>query len=194
MAYTSGTTGGPKACIHSHTAVGFTAAAQARWYELGDDATMTCFMPLFHVAGMQASMNAGLHAGAVLVLMTRWNRDLIPTLFRRHAVTWWSAAPTMIVDVLASEAFDEGCFESLRVLTGGGAAMPSAVADRLRARFGLAFCEAYGLSDPHQPDARVQGPVPRAADLQYAIDHRRSGYSGAAAHGRGGRFSSPVRR
>ncbi|WP_425530549.1 AMP-binding protein, partial [Stenotrophomonas maltophilia] len=66
-----------------------TAAAQARWYGLDETSIMTSFMPLFHVAGMQASMSAGLYAGAALVIMTRWNRDLIPTLFARHRVTWW---------------------------------------------------------------------------------------------------------
>lgn len=147
MPYTSGTTGRPKACRHRHHAVTFTAAAQAVWYTIGPESVMTSFMPLFHVAGMQASMSAGLFAGATLVLMTRWNRDLIPTLFRRHRVTWWSAAPTMIVDVLASAKFSDDCFAHLKVLTGGGSSMPVAVAAQLEERYGLRFCEGYGLSE-----------------------------------------------
>lgn len=147
MPYTSGTTGRPKACMHTHGSVTFTAAAQAKWYRLDETGVMTSFMPLFHVAGMQASMSAGLFAGAALVLMTRWNRDLIPTLFRRHHVTWWSAAPTMIVDVLASERFSDDCFAHLKVLTGGGASMPAAIAAKLEEHYGLRFCEGYGLSE-----------------------------------------------
>jgi len=147
MPYSSGTTGRPKACMHRHSTVTFTAAAQARWYGLSELSVMSCFMPLFHVAGMQASMSAGLFAGAALVLMTRWDPDLIPALFTRHRVTWWSAAPTMIVDVLASASFDPACLDRLETLTGGGAPMPRAVAERLRDRYGLAFCEGYGLTE-----------------------------------------------
>lgn len=147
MPYTSGTTGRPKACMQPHRALKFTAIAQAKWYRMSEQSVLTAFMPLFHVAGMQASMGAGLYAGGALVLMTRWNRDLVAPLFIRHGVTFWSAAPTMIVDVLASERFEERAFEKLTVLTGGGSSMPAAVAEQLRQRYGLRFCEGYGLSE-----------------------------------------------
>lgn len=147
MPYSSGTTGKPKACMHLHSAVTFTAAAQAKWYGIDETSVMTSFMPMFHVAGMQASMSAGIYAGAALVIMTRWDRDLIPELFTRHGVTWWSAAPTMIVDVLASDRFSDETFAHLKVLTGGGASMPAAVAERLLERYGLRFCEGYGLTE-----------------------------------------------
>jgi len=147
MPYTSGTTGRPKACVHPHASAVFTAFAQAEWYGFGDDSVLTAFMPLFHVAGMQFSMNGGLAAGASLVVMCRWDRDLIAPLFRRYGVTAWSAAPTMVVDVLAAPSFDESAFAKLRTLTGGGATMPAAVAEELERRFGLIFVEGYGLSE-----------------------------------------------
>ncbi|HEX9469699.1 MAG TPA: long-chain-fatty-acid--CoA ligase [Bradyrhizobium sp.] len=151
MPYTSGTTGKPKACMHSHYSVLFTAALQARWYQLGNADVMTGFMPLFHVAGMQGSMNAAVVAGATLVLMARWDKDLIPDLFEAHGVTFWNAAPTMIVDVLASAGFRDSSFARLKVLTGGGAAMPAVVAERLKARFNLDFIEGYGMTETMSP-------------------------------------------
>lgn len=148
MPYTSGSTGRPKACMHTHDGVNFTAYAQALWYDYhSPGAVITAFMPMFHVAGMQVSMNGGIAAGATLLVMTRWDRDLVAPLFKAYRVTIWSAAPTMVVDVLASPDFDERAFASLRVLTGGGAPMPAAVAERLENRFGLSFCEGYGLSE-----------------------------------------------
>ncbi|MEO3474447.1 long-chain-fatty-acid--CoA ligase [Roseomonas sp. CAU 1739] len=147
LPYTSGTTGKPKACMHTHAGTLFNVFAQQQWYGYGEDTVITAFMPMFHVAGMQVSMNGGLYAGATIVLMTRWDRDLVAPLFIRHGVTVWSAAPTMVVDVLASPQFDERAFARLRVLTGGGAPMPAAVAERLEARWGLRFIEGYGLSE-----------------------------------------------
>ncbi len=147
LPYTSGTTGRPKACISTHSAASFAADAQRVWYRSAPHSVMTCFMPLFHVAGMIASMAHAITTGAALVLLTRWDADAVPTLLRRHKVTWWSAAPTMIVDVLESQNFSDDCFASVKVLTGGGASLPAAVAERLFARWGLRFCEGYGLTE-----------------------------------------------
>lgn len=147
MPYSSGTTGRPKGCAHSHANALTTAIGQARWYELGEDSVLSAFMPLFHVAGMQVSMHGGLAVGATLVLMARWDRDLIPPLFERYGVTFWSAAPTMVVDALASPDFTDKTFARLKVITGGGSTMPSAVAAELKARFGLTFVEGYGLTE-----------------------------------------------
>ena len=151
LPYTSGTTGKPKACRHTHGSVQFTAVGQALWYGFDGDTVTTCFMPLFHVAAMQASMNAGIHIGATLVVMSRWDRDLVPPLFERYGVTFWNVAPTMIVDVLASPDFSERGFKSLRILTGGGATMPAAVAKMLLERFGLVFVEGYGMTETIAP-------------------------------------------
>jgi fatty-acyl-CoA synthase len=147
MPYTSGTTGRPKACVHPHATAVFSAVAMGQWYGYGGDTVVTGFMPLFHVSGMQVAMNAGLVAGGTVVLMARWDRDLVAPLFEAHGVTVWSAAPTMVVDVLAAPGFSERAFARLRILTGGGAAMPAAVAAELERRFGLRYIEGYGLSE-----------------------------------------------
>ncbi len=147
MPYTSGTTGRPKACMHPHSNAVFTAVAQARWYGFDDDTVVSGFMPLFHVAGMQVSMNGGITAGVSIVLMARWDRELVAPLFERYGVTLWSAAPTMVVDVLHAPEFRAGAFARLRTLTGGGATMPAAVAEELQRRWGLHFVEGYGLSE-----------------------------------------------
>ncbi len=147
LPYSSGTTGRPKACMHSHTGAMFVTKAQVRWYRLDSRSVMTSFMPLFHVAGMMASMTSAIQCGAALILMTRWDAEAIPALFRKHRPTWWSAAPTMVVDVLGAKGFTDDCFSSLKVMTGGGASMPAAVVQRLKERWGLRFAEGYGLTE-----------------------------------------------
>jgi fatty-acyl-CoA synthase len=151
MPYTSGTTGKPKACMHTHHSVLFTAFVQARWYFYDDDTVLTGFMPMFHVAGMQLSLNGCAACGASVVVMARWDRDLVAPLFRRYGVTLWSAAPTMVVDALAAEGFDDAAFARLKIITGGGAAMPAAVAAELKRRWNLAYVEGYGLTETMSP-------------------------------------------
>jgi fatty-acyl-CoA synthase len=169
LPYTSGTTGKPKACIHTHRSVLFTAVLQARWYGMGPDDVMTGFQPFFHVAGMQGSMNAAIVARATLVVMARWNRDLIPDLFETHGVTFWNAAPTMIVDVLASPQFRDASFAKLKVITGGGAAMPVAVAERLKSRFDLEFVEGYGMTETMSPTHINPMAAPKRQCLGIAV-------------------------
>jgi len=169
LPYTSGTTGKPKACMHTHRSALFTAVLQARWYKLDRSAVMTGFMPLFHVAGMQGSMNAAIVTGATLLLMARWDKDLLPDLFESHGVTFWNAAPTMIVDVLASAGFRDECFAKLKVLTGGGAAMPTAVAERLKGRFGLDFVEGYGMTETMSPTHLNPMAAPKRQCLGIAV-------------------------
>jgi fatty-acyl-CoA synthase len=169
LPYTSGTTGKPKACIHLHRSVLFTAALQARWYGMGRDEVMTGFQPFFHVAGMQGSMNAAIVAGATLVIMARWNRDLIPDLFETYGVSFWNAAPTMIVDVLASPRFRDSSFAKLKVITGGGAAMPVAVAERLKTRFDLEFVEGYGMTETMSPTHINPMAAPKRQCLGIAV-------------------------
>ena len=169
LPYTSGTTGKPKACIHLHRSVLFTAVLQARWYRLDGDDVLTGFQPLFHVAGMQGSMNAAISIGATLMLMARWDKDLIPSLFEAHGVTFWNAAPTMIVDVLSSPEFREDCFARLKVITGGGAAMPVAVAERLKTRFDLEFVEGYGMTETMSPTHINPMAAPKRQCLGIAV-------------------------
>ncbi|MFK4487692.1 long-chain-fatty-acid--CoA ligase [Bradyrhizobium sp. USDA 336] len=169
LPYTSGTTGKPKACMHTHRSALFTAVLQARWYGLDGSDVMTGFMPLFHVAGMQGSMNAAIVSGATLLLMARWDKDLLPDLFETYGVTFWNAAPTMIVDVLASASFRDKCFAKLKVLTGGGAAMPTAVAERLKGRFGLDFVEGYGMTETMSPTHLNPMAAPKRQCLGIAV-------------------------
>ncbi len=147
LPYTSGTTGHPKGCMHTHRSTMFAAVAGACWAGVVPGQVNLLSLPLFHVTGMQVSMNASLYAGAMLVIMPRWDRDLAARLIARHRVTSWASIPTMMIDFLASPALETHDLSSLRRVSGGGAAMPAAVAQRLLERTGLSYVEGYGLTE-----------------------------------------------
>jgi fatty-acyl-CoA synthase len=121
---------------------------------------------MFHVTGMQAGMNAPIHIGATLVVLSRWDRDCAAMQIERAQVTNWSAITTMLVDFLSNPRLKQFDLSSLRVLGGGGAAMPEALARRLEDVIGLPFVEGYGLSEtmapthinpPHRPKRQCGG-------------------------------------
>ena len=166
MPYTSGTTGKPKGCMHTHTSVQATTVAYLYWRGAQDQSVVLSALPMFHVTGMQAGMNAPIHTAATLVVLSRWDRDCAGMQIERARVTNWSAITTMLVDFLSNPSLKDYDLSSLRVLGGGGAAMPEALARRLEELIGLPFVEGYGLSEtmapshinpPHRPKRQCGG-------------------------------------
>ncbi len=151
MPYTSGTTGKPKGCIHTHASVQATTVPYLYWRGVQERTVVLSALPMFHVTGMQAGMNAPLHIGATLVVLSRWDRDCAALQIERAGVTNWSAITTMMVDFLSNPKLGSYDLRSLRQLGGGGAAMPEAVARKLEEVIGLPFVEGYGLSETMAP-------------------------------------------
>jgi fatty-acyl-CoA synthase len=147
MPYTSGTTGQPKGCMHTHRSVMCTAAASVRWLGRTQDDVMLAVLPLFHVSGMVGSMNVPMLVGATCVLMTRWDREAAAASIARYRVTTWQAITAMVIDFLADPRAASYDLSSLTSIRGGGAAMPAAVSARLKALTGLQFIEGYGLTE-----------------------------------------------
>jgi len=151
MPYTSGTTGKPKGCMHTHSSVQATTVPYLNWRGVQDAAVVLCALPMFHVTGMQAGMNSPVHLGATIVILSRWDRDCAALQIERARVTNWSAITTMMVDFLSNPRLSSYDLSSLRVLGGGGAAMPEALARKLEEVIGLPFVEGYGLSETMAP-------------------------------------------
>jgi fatty-acyl-CoA synthase len=151
LPYTSGTTGLPKGCMHTHGSIMHNAVASGLWGGGAAANVMLCAVPMFHITGMVSVMQATIFSGATLVIMPRWDRDLAGRLISRHKITHWTNIPTMVIDLLASPSFDQYDLRSLVYIGGGGAAMPQAVAQRLWEQFGLRYSEGYGLTETAAP-------------------------------------------
>jgi fatty-acyl-CoA synthase len=151
MPYTSGTTGFPKGCMHTHRTIMHNVIGGALMANAGADATTLAVVPLFHVTGMLYGMHTPIFGGATVVMMPRWDRELAGRLISRHKVTHWTNIPTMIIDMFGSPNIDKFDLSSLRNLSGGGAAMPHAVAERLQKQFGITYAEGYGLTETAAP-------------------------------------------
>ncbi len=146
MPYTSGTTGEPKGCMHTHRTTMHTLVAGMRWFAVQPEMTMLAVAPFFHVTGMQGSMNGPIYNGNTVVLLPRWDRVAAAECVQRYRISSWTAVPTMIQDFFMNPSIDRYDLSSIQKLSGGGAAMPAAVAQRLQDR-GITYYEGYGLSE-----------------------------------------------
>ncbi|WP_053363750.1 long-chain fatty acid--CoA ligase [Bacillus sp. FJAT-27251] len=147
LPYTSGTTGLPKGCMHTNRTVQANTVGANHWSSVTPNAVHLMSLPLFHVTGMVHSMHMPIYSGGTMVIMTRWSRDAAVELIRKNQCTHWVAIATMIVDFLANPNLKKEDIASLQSISGGGAALPEAVGEKLHQLTGLRFVEGYGLSE-----------------------------------------------
>ncbi len=147
MPYTSGTTGQPKGCVHTHRSVMSTLVGGVNWFMRTQDAVFLSVLPFFHVTGMAGSMNGPIYLGATIVVLPRWDREAAATLIERHRVSVWQVISTMMIDFLSNPRLGEHDLSSLVGIRGGGAAMPEAIVAKLKSVTGLDYVEGYGMSE-----------------------------------------------
>ena len=145
--YTSGTTGFPKGCIHTHSTIWPTVLGSVVWNMLTPSSVVLTSLPVFHVTGFVHSLNAPLYAGATMVLMSIWDREAAVDAIEKYKVTHWTNIATMVIDLLALPGIEKRNLSSLMLIGGGGAAMPEAVAKKLKELTGLDYIEGYGLTE-----------------------------------------------
>lgn len=149
LPYSSGTTGAPKGCMHTHRSVMATCVQGIAWGLAGasSEAVTLAALPFFHVTGMQVSMNCPIYAGGTIVIMTRWDRRTAAALIARYRVTTWTNIVTMAIDLLSDPDSASFNLASLQFIGGGGAPMSEAVSDKLFKLTGQRYIEGYGLTE-----------------------------------------------
>lgn len=162
LPYTSGTTGLPKGCMHTHRTL-MANAVCGQWGYASAESVALGVVPMFHITGMLYSVLGLVVSGSTVHLMPRWDRELAGRTISRRRISHWVCIPTMIIDLFGSPNYKSFDLSSLRSLSGGGAAMPQAVAQRLKDEFGLTFAEGYGLTETAAPS---HSNPPERAKLQ----------------------------
>jgi fatty-acyl-CoA synthase len=147
LPYTSGSTGQPKGCMHTHATVMHNVAGAVLWEGMHADTVALATAPMFHVTGLIHSLLASVDVGATIVIQPRWDPLSAARLIERHGCTHWANVPTMVVDLLSHPKALTHDVSSLECVFGGGASMPEAIAQKLLETCGITYMEGYGMTE-----------------------------------------------
>ncbi len=147
LPYTSGSTGVPKGCMHTHRTILSNVLSAFYWMSMTPASVHLSALPYFHVTGLVHNVLAPLYAGASLVVLTRWNRTAALDLIEKLQCTHWINITAMVIDLLNEEELSQRNLTSLLVVGGGGAPLPKAVGEHLKQVTGLDYIEGYGLTE-----------------------------------------------
>ena len=146
--YTSGTTGQPKGAelTHSNMYKNCTVAADHLGEVTKDDKLLGA-LPLFHSFGQTCTLNAGVHAQAMISMIPRFDPEKALEIIERDGITVFQGVPTMYNAMLHAPNKEDVDTSTLRVCMSGGSAMPEEVMRAFEKQFGCKVLEGYGLSE-----------------------------------------------
>ena len=174
LLYTSGTTGKPKATMHTHRGliapVAATLKIREQWARpsslrmvmeaakavaryrsrvlrtIGKPQTIMSTTGWHTITGLHVMLQ-GLLMGDRLVAMTRFHPAEALSLVERERVTILVAVPTAYEALLALPDVASHDLSSLLVCASGGAACPPALAREIRRTFGCALYNGFGMTE-----------------------------------------------
>ncbi len=146
LLYTSGTTGFPKGAMLTHANVVFNDYACAHHMGVRQTDRLLLFLPLFHVFGQNAIMNAAFTGCATVVLHRRFVPDQVLASIARDRATMFFAVPTIFINLLGMD-LSRHDLSSIRYEFSAAATMPQEISRRWTERFGRPVWEGYGLTE-----------------------------------------------
>ncbi len=181
MNFTGGTTGLPKAVLHRHRNIIYTAACiytynyahllvedhsgrpvdfQGFLDAIYRDEVAMAAMPIFWIAGKDVGVDGPLFGGSTIVPITRWDPAVAMEAIDRYRVTTMYAPFDLYWEILTHPAQDRYSLKSLRLCVGSSfiKGLSRELRERWRLRTGAILREAaYGLTETHTCDTMTGG-------------------------------------
>src|SRR5918992_3007539 len=149
LVYTGGTTGLSKGAMLTHHNLVSNAVQVASWFtdvRDGEDAMMSV-LPFFHSYGLGAVMNFGLGKAMKLILMPRFELDMVLKAIAKEKATLFPGVPRIYIAINEAPDVKKYDLSSIRSCFSGAAPLPVAVAEKFESITGGRLVEGYGLTE-----------------------------------------------
>jgi benzoate-CoA ligase len=146
--YSSGTTGKPKAIIHSHASCAHAGKLLREVAGAGEETVVLATSKLFFAYALDNGFTGPLACGGAIVIDESWpTPEAIAANVARYRPNVFFTVPTVMRRLLALPAAEIAAFASIPFVFTAGERLPDAVAARWREAVGTTVLEAYGMSE-----------------------------------------------
>ncbi len=162
--FTSGSTGHPKAVLHTHRGLAYKARTMTRAHGLTPSDVALMPSPLAHVSGLLNSILVPGTAAMTVVLMERWHAERGVHLAGRHQASFMIGPPTLFMGMMDVPGY-ESRTQSLRLLSCGSMGVTPEFIDTARQAFGAVVKRTYGSTEaPTITTSAFDDPPEQARD------------------------------
>jgi len=154
--FTSGSTGVPKAVLHTHRGLGYKATTMIGVHGLGREDAVLMPAPLAHVSGLLNGVLIPSVAGVPAVLMAKWDPEIALERIQTERVSFMGAPPVFFSQMAADEHFAKDRVTTLRLVSTGGASVSPAFVDATAEVFDCRVKRTYGSTEA--PTITTSGP------------------------------------
>jgi fatty-acyl-CoA synthase len=162
LVYTSGTTGGPKAAVHTQANVLANMRIAARVQAMTPADRVLTVLPLFHVGGLCIQTLPALSAGAQVILHARFDAAQTLACIARERPTLTLQVPATMKALQEHPQWAATDLSCLRAVWAGSSVLPRPLIEAFHAR-GVPVCNVYGATET--------GPFSIALPPGSAFDH-----------------------
>jgi acyl-CoA synthetase (AMP-forming)/AMP-acid ligase II len=147
VVFTSGTTGSPKAILHTTNTTRFSSRTIASAYMVGPNDVALSYLPLSTNAGTVWSLYLPLETGMSVALLDRFSADRALSLMEDAQTTLYCGSPTSLRAMVEAPGFADRRLDAMRLLISSGATCPPDLIAHVRRRFRAPFVEVYGMNE-----------------------------------------------
>ncbi|HEY1347658.1 MAG TPA: AMP-binding protein [Streptosporangiaceae bacterium] len=143
----SGTTGLPKSVVLTHRNLVASLCQTRLGQPVAEGDVWIAALPLFHIYGLQITLNLPLLAGATVVILPRFELGAFLRAIQDHGITTAAVVPPMILGLANADAVDDYDLSTLRLILSAAAPLGADLARACARRLGCRVKQAYGMTE-----------------------------------------------